>query len=328
MSDDTTSDNQTEAAEGENKQPRDFGLPLRQARMASGLSLQDAADELKLDEKILLSIEDSDLESLPSQAYTQGYIRGYARLLKISPDEILQQYLAANREESVELKPSSGYELQQHKQSQAFRIVSLGLVVVLIAFIVAWLWGQSDTTPQDFSQSDTQAPAPADTGNAGSAAQMPADTTEAAAETEAAQVSQADDTPTSDTTSTDTATETVPSPAPSTTSSGDTGATAETPASTDSLSMTASAASWAEVSDADDNRLYFRLMSENEHLNLSGRAPFRIFLGNAPEVSIELNGDKVDISPFIRSNRIAYIQVDKNGKISPLKRNNETSTAE
>lgn len=291
-------------------QNEDFGLPLRQAREAAGLSLQGVADELKLEEKMLAAIENSRLDALPSQAYTQGYIRSYAKLLKISADEPINNYLALTRDQGVDLKPSSGYELQQHKQSRVFKIMSAGLVLVLLGFILLWIWAKVDMPDVNIPQAgDTEMPS-------ADAADVTPDDTAQPETAEAPADSPAEVAPAPE------VTEVIAPPAVPQSQA------IEESAKVDKLALTTTAASWVEVTDANNERLYFRLMSENEKLDLSGKAPFRIFLGNAPEVSLKINGDAVDFSAYVRSNRIVYILLDKNGKISALKRSSDNGAAQ
>jgi len=60
------------------------------------------------------------------------------------------------------------------------------------------------------------------------------------------------------------------------------------------------AESWVEVHDARDERLLYRLAAAGEERTVSGEAPFRVLLGNAPGVQVRFNGKPVDIAPHIR----------------------------
>ncbi len=79
--------------------------------------------------------------------------------------------------------------------------------------------------------------------------------------------------------------------------------------SEDLLVIRTTAASWAEVFDADDKRLLFALLQEGERRELAGRAPFRLVLGNTPAVELKLNDRAVTTSQYARADRSARFTV-------------------
>jgi cytoskeleton protein RodZ len=69
------------------------------------------------------------------------------------------------------------------------------------------------------------------------------------------------------------------------------------------------AASWVEVYDDNGKRLYYDLAPAGDNLELSGAGPMQVFLGNAPGVSIELEGAPFDLKPFLRSDNTARFKL-------------------
>lgn len=64
----------------------DAGLPgqtLQSQREAMGWSVEQVADQLKLAPRQVVALEAGDYASLPSPAVTRGFVRAYAKLLKI-----------------------------------------------------------------------------------------------------------------------------------------------------------------------------------------------------------------------------------------------------
>jgi cytoskeleton protein RodZ len=64
----------------------DAGLPgktLQSQREAMGWSVEQVADQLKLAPRQILALEAGDYAALPSPAVTRGFVRAYAKLLKI-----------------------------------------------------------------------------------------------------------------------------------------------------------------------------------------------------------------------------------------------------
>lgn len=63
--------------------------------------------------------------------------------------------------------------------------------------------------------------------------------------------------------------------------------------------------SWVEVRDANGKLLIHGLREAGFITRLEGQGPYEVFLGNAPGVTIEVTGERFDISPYVRSNRTA-----------------------
>jgi len=74
------------------------GELLRDAREQRGLSARQLADELHLDLKVIQALEANDFEAIGPAVYTKGYLRKYAEVLGLAPDEVLAQYHAFSGE--------------------------------------------------------------------------------------------------------------------------------------------------------------------------------------------------------------------------------------
>lgn len=68
------------------------------------------------------------------------------------------------------------------------------------------------------------------------------------------------------------------------------------------LGLRASAPSWVEVIDADDRVLISRVLEAGEAVQLDGRAPLRVRIGNAAATALFLRGQPVDLAPHTRVN--------------------------
>jgi cytoskeleton protein RodZ len=80
------------------------------------------------------------------------------------------------------------------------------------------------------------------------------------------------------------------------------------------VKFTLGAASWVEVYDNNGKRLYYDLAPAGDNLELSGAGPLQVFLGNAPGVSIELEGQPFDLKPFLRSDNTARFKLGSTAK--------------
>ena len=84
----------------------------------------------------------------------------------------------------------------------------------------------------------------------------------------------------------------------------------------DILALSAEQESWAQIVDANDIQLFYGMIKPGRELNLTGQAPFDVFLGNAPVVSLSLNSTNIDMTKYIRSNNIAQFKISvENGRI-------------
>jgi cytoskeleton protein RodZ len=283
------------------------GKRLKAAREAMEVSAREVADALNLPLRVITALESDDYERLPPSVFTRGYVRSYARLLELSPDEILALYPEVDIEPEPPLEPPPVGPLEESRAKQ----LGLGifLVVVLIA-VVAWLVSGGDDAPatpeavsstieQDAAQPGAaippreaeqavRAPAePADDSAAGSTAdavevESPAEPAVAAPAADAAPVE-------SDAASADVF------PA-------EPGVRRITEFGDERLTFHFEQDCWVEVKSRDGENLYSDLNRAGRTLELVGRAPFRILLGYAPGVALEFNGEPVALAPHTRNN--------------------------
>ena len=68
------------------------GSLLAAERKNQQQSIEDIASELNLSIAQIRAIETDQSEGLPEATYVRGYIRSYANLLGLNPDEILKSY--------------------------------------------------------------------------------------------------------------------------------------------------------------------------------------------------------------------------------------------
>lgn len=69
-----------------------IGEQLRNARLAKGLTLQDAEEATKIRSKYLEALENEQFDALPGKVYVIAFIRNYARYLGLDDNDLVQQY--------------------------------------------------------------------------------------------------------------------------------------------------------------------------------------------------------------------------------------------
>src|SRR3982751_6372702 len=88
------------------------GAVLRQAREKAGISLQDAASQLKMPGRVLKSLEDEDWQQLGAPVFIRGPLRSYAKLLKVDITPYLLQ---------AQLQPVRPAELVSHSHTPRYQ---------------------------------------------------------------------------------------------------------------------------------------------------------------------------------------------------------------
>lgn len=81
----------------------DIGRYLREGREDQRLSAQDVAQALHIRVHYIEALEAGDMHRLPGKAYVRGYIKNYALLLGVDPQEVLEAFDATPDESKKEL---------------------------------------------------------------------------------------------------------------------------------------------------------------------------------------------------------------------------------
>jgi transcriptional regulator with XRE-family HTH domain len=121
-----------------------FGEELKQARFDKKISLMDISAETRINLKFLDAIERGQFHILP-QTYVRAFLREYALMLNLDPNDVLQRYDAARQDVSSQ---KSGEAVPQHSSMQekisigklSERLVSLSPLqrnIALGTFIIA-----------------------------------------------------------------------------------------------------------------------------------------------------------------------------------------------
>lgn len=75
------------------------GKTLKEVREQLGIDLKSVSEETKIHIKILQAIEEEDLSHLPPLVYLKGFLKAYAKLLRLDPQKVVEGYLRLlNRE--------------------------------------------------------------------------------------------------------------------------------------------------------------------------------------------------------------------------------------
>jgi cytoskeleton protein RodZ len=120
------------------------GDRLRTARNAQGLSVNDVAQALKITPRQVELLEGSAWSELPGYTFVRGFVRNYARFLRLDADQLLKDLDSAAVPQPPALNLSPGTHVALPNQGQAqrrdFITMLLGAGLVLVALLVFFLF--------------------------------------------------------------------------------------------------------------------------------------------------------------------------------------------
>jgi len=69
-----------------------LGTYFRNAREARGLDLRDAAQQTRISINYLKALEEEDFSKLPGEVFVKGFLKNYARFLRLPEEEVVRRY--------------------------------------------------------------------------------------------------------------------------------------------------------------------------------------------------------------------------------------------
>jgi cytoskeleton protein RodZ len=273
-----------------------LGTMLSHQRERLGLSLNDVASRLRLHPRQLAAMEADRFDTLPRGPFLRGFVRNYARQLRLDPGPLLLQLerqvgSSPDASESAAVGAGSLGALNRDRVSRAV-VIGGGLAALALFAVMGWVVSRPVTGPE---AGHSTVPAPAVEAEpalrtapvapaAGSDA--PASASPGGAETSAAS---------------------APPPAPSV-------ATAEIKnARATGLAIRfvfGERPSWVEVTQGDGRVIYSGMNDPGSERRIVGQPPLRLVVGNASSVRIEARGRDIDLAPFVRGDDLARLTLE------------------
>ncbi|MCS6996432.1 MAG: DUF4115 domain-containing protein [Casimicrobiaceae bacterium] len=256
------------------------GERLRAAREAAGWSVADVAAKLKLVPRQIEAMESGDWSALPPRPYARGFYRNYARLLGIDPESLELDPPPASASMAVAPdEPASGSAVSAPTVTETPQrrnwTIPVGLVLILLAGAVYLKQTQPSENKAPISPAGTtQRTGPA------SVTSAPASTPSEAAAPSAPEPKH-------------------PSAPAAPSASSPSPAEARSPTLSDArrakVRLQFAAPSWTEVRSNDE--VIFREMAEPGVREFVAPVPLRFVIGNASAVSLEIDGQPIDLAP-------------------------------
>jgi len=287
-----------------------LGTRLSEGRKAAGRSQEDIARDLLLDVHIIRALESEDFDALPEPTYVRGYIRSYARLLSLDPEELLEIYARLGHDEPEwEINEPARHEVAQGRK---FRLVTAIVFVAIVGLLVTWLMTEGNGHKEEAEDTvasheavvpempHVQAPLVEELESEPVGAETVPQPEDQEAVSEAGPEAPVQDEPPAQ----------EPEGGPDSVnevagvaedeSLGNFSLAGVDAEGQDRIVLTFTADSWVEIVDANDVQVLRGLFKKGVVRELVGSAPFSVFLGNTQGVAIKINGESFDPSPYTR----------------------------
>lgn len=305
------------------------GQRLRQAREQLGLSQQVVAERLCLKVSTVRDIEDDNLAADLAATFVRGYIRSYAKLVHLPEGELLPMLAKQAPAKVTRVAQMQSFSLGKRRKKRDGWLMSFTwlMVFVVMGLTGAWWWQNhkvqqaeivtmADQSSAQLSQhSEAQSVALPDSNVENAAAVVDAVPDAVAPATNNAAVTQPDAAAVTPPMAPQPVVvapsqATIPLPtvvqAPLPTGEAGVGAAAVDP---DALVMDFTGDCWLQVTDATNKTLFSGIQKSGARLNLAGTAPYKLTIGAPAAVQIQFQGKPVDLSRFVKSNRVARLTV-------------------
>lgn len=303
-----------------------FGRVLAAAREAQGIPAAEMAGRLRLHPRQLEALEQERLEELPSAPFVRGYVRSYAKELKIDPAPLLS-VLGARlpAPATLGLTAPTGLSMTEVRRAgveRASRLMVIGGTVVALVILAIVGWIASTRMKPAASPAQPTGAATAPSPAAAAPAPVPgAEVAPAAAPTSSAAGST---TVPNESVSVVAGAAAGASPGVASTVNPVASATPEaspapasvapmppTPAVSGLRLQVSGRPSWIEVTDADGRVVFVGTLSSGaEQVLVNLKPPLRLTVGNASTVTVTYRGRLVDLQPHIRANDLARLTLE------------------
>jgi cytoskeleton protein RodZ len=283
------------------------GAVLRAARLAQNLGVADVARQLKLSVGQVEALESGDFQRLPGPVFVRGFVRNYARLLRVDAELLLESVAASlPREEPRPAAPPSRdipFPTAAPRRWHRYVLVLLAIVAALAAY--EFLPGGSEPAVREEAAQAPGAPAQVRSSSASvpetapqPAAAGPADEAKAATPAIPATGQPESQGGTGAADGAQSAPQVVAPAAPEP-AVAKSAAREEEPAPAPGerqVRMVFDEASWVEIRDRSGKAIFSQLNRPGTEQRVNGRPPLAVVVGNAHGVRLTYDEQPVNLA--------------------------------
>jgi cytoskeleton protein RodZ len=325
-------------------QATSLGSMLREAREKLGLSVGDVAGQIKFAPRQIEALEAEDFKSLPETAFLRGFVRSYAKILRLDAEQLLASMPQA-KTAAAEMIPASVDvafpDTQSVRQQNLIWLGAASVLAVIVAGFAIWHFKtpvKQSKVPASVAQVETPVVLPTEEKitseplvlkSSTIAPMVPAApkvrSSAAQSSVRAAKtLASARDTRTPSSASDIKAQATVRD-----TKSQSSVRAAKTLAAKDATVVSANSLvlagvmtqtaelrlvfgeeSWTEIKDKDGKIISSQVNPRGSELRLEGSPPFSMLIGHAASASLFYQGKQVDLKPYINQySEVAHLKL-------------------
>ena len=294
-----------------------LGQALAAERERQGLSRAEVGQRLHMSSWQIEALEAGDYARLPQGTFLRGFVRNYAKALGLEAEGMLSRLAeAAPRGPAPGIVvPSQNIRfdpIADRLSSPYFKAAGWALIVVALAFAAMYWWLFIKPAPPAQAKKDTPAPqniaaAPMPVPDPVVNVPAPTEPIKPEAKAEAPKV----EPPKAEPPKTETTKVEPPKPAPAPAPVvAKTEAAKIEPAKTDApklvnandhtVKLRFRGESWVEIRDRNGRVLLSRINPSGSETEVSGRPPFAIVIGNAPDVRVTYDDREFALEPHTR----------------------------
>lgn len=117
----------------------EFGRYLAQQRELRGLSRDEVAQATKIPPTLIAALETGQVERLPSRVFVLNYVRAYAQVIGLAPEDAVLRYQEIPDESAAQAEAPAHERRQRARRRLALALGALlaGLLAVLLALALA-----------------------------------------------------------------------------------------------------------------------------------------------------------------------------------------------
>lgn len=268
------------------------GSLLLAQRETLELSLQHVADELNLTMHYVRALETDSYEKLPGDVFVKGYIRSYARLLGLDPEQVLDIYREFTTHKLARKEEAIKRHARRRMDKNRPWIIFSGIAFVVVALL---LWLMSSFNDSDTPVAESERGVAGAIGSAGNIDALPV----------------------FDATSSDDEAAALAADSGGSTGTDESGIAAAADGQSasiswpgeDSLQLDFTADSGVEIEHRGGDERHSEMHLAGERLIIQGTAPFSILLENAPGVRLGFNGRPIDFTSNIKSDNSVRLNI-------------------
>lgn len=266
---------------------RGVGEQLRRAREAKKMTAVEVAQALKLSVHQVVALEENDWPHLPGNTIIRGFVRNYARLLKLDAEPLMHILDMEHMPQLPKLEfPADAHEplpKMGELERPDFAALFSGLALVVFALLVYFF------VPQNFWQSTLSG-----LGAGKKVAETAENTVEplsavpavASASVTNLAITSAPLSPVAAALPVELGSTVAPVTQSQVSASADTGS---------GLKLSFAQASWVEVRDRSGQVVFAQLNPAGSRREIEGQPPFALTIGNATHVTVQYKGKIVDL---------------------------------